>query len=47
MSLKPAIMEDFAKLPELLKQARAGLGKSGGNEPKKKEEDSPKQMSLF
>lgn len=47
MSLKPAIMEDFAKLPELLKQARAGLGKSGGNEQKKKEEDSPKQMSLF
>ncbi len=47
MSLKPAIMEDFAKLPELLKQARAGLGKSTGNGQKKKEEDSPTQMSLF
>ncbi len=46
MSLKPAIMEDFAKLPELLKQARAGLGKSAGKE-QKKEVDSPKQMSLF
>src|SRR5512138_193858 len=47
MSLKPAIMEDFARLPELLKQARAGLGKSEPNEKKKNEEDSPKQMSLF
>ncbi len=46
MSLKPAILEDFAKLPELLKQARAGLGKSIEKESKK-EEDSPKQMSLF
>src|SRR5512143_3513702 len=43
MSLKPAIMEDFAKLPELLKQARAGLGKSTEKE-QKKEEDTPKQM---
>ncbi len=47
MSLKPAIMEDFAKLPELLRQARAGLGKSAEKEQKKKEEDSPKQMNLF
>ncbi|RPJ24142.1 MAG: uracil-DNA glycosylase [Chloroflexi bacterium] len=46
ISLKPAIMADFAKLPELLKQARAGLGKSTGKEPKK-EEDNPKQMNLF
>ena len=29
MSLKPAIMADFAKLPELLKEERAELGKSG------------------
>ena len=29
VSLKPAIMDDFAKLPELLKEARAELGKSG------------------
>ncbi len=47
MSLKPAIMEDFAKLPELLKQARAGLGKSARKEQKDKEEDHPTQMSLF
>ena len=46
ISLKPAIMADFAKLPELLKQARTELGKSNGDEPKK-EEDSPKQMNLF
>jgi DNA polymerase len=47
-SLKPAIMADFAKLPELLKEARAELGKS---EPKgkkqEKKEDDPKQMNLF
>jgi uracil-DNA glycosylase family 4 len=49
MALKPAIMADFAKLPELLKEARAELGKSAskGREPKKKEENEPKQMNLF
>jgi DNA polymerase len=46
MALKPAIMADFAKLPELLKQARAGLGRSAAPEPKK-EEERPKQMNLF
>ena len=46
MSLKPAIMADFARLPELLKQARAGLGRSVAPE-QKKEEDRPKQMNLF
>jgi DNA polymerase len=49
-SFKPAIMADFAKLPELLKQARAELGKSAGVaqsivEEKSKEE--PKQLNLF
>lgn len=29
MSLKPMIMADFAKLPELLKEARTELGRSG------------------
>jgi uracil-DNA glycosylase family 4 len=29
MSLKPVLMADFAKLPELLKEARTELGKSG------------------
>ncbi len=48
IALKPDIMADFAKLPELLEQARTELGKSGsqGKEPKKKE-DEPKQMNLF
>ena len=47
-ALKPAILADFAKLPELLKEARAGLGKSAA--VKKVEEpqaDDPKQMSMF
>lgn len=47
-ALKPAILADFAKLPELLKEARAGLGKSAA--VKKVEEpqaDEPKQMSMF
>jgi DNA polymerase len=48
MALKPAIMADFAKLPELLKQARAELGKSAPGEKKpKNKEDEPKQMNLF
>jgi DNA polymerase len=38
LSLKPAIMADFARLPELLEEARAALGKSetGPKEPKTK-----------
>ena len=47
-SLKPAILADFGKLPELLKQARAGLGREKvevQNQPEEKEE--PKQLSLF
>jgi uracil-DNA glycosylase len=47
-ALKPAILADFAKLPDLLKEARAGLGKSAPlakkEEPK---EEEPKQLSLF
>src|SRR5688572_21961087 len=41
ISLKPAIMADFAKLPELLEEARAQLGKSGAkdSEPKKEENE--------
>src|SRR5512134_3180606 len=39
MALKPAIMADFARLPELLKEARAELGRSTGKESK---EESPK-----
>ena len=47
-SLKPAILADFARLPELLEQARKGLGRSEPSsmqeEPPKEE---PKQLNLF
>jgi DNA polymerase len=48
-SLKPAIMADFAKLPELLKQARAGLGRAAAAREAKEEaaKEEPKQLSLF
>jgi DNA polymerase len=48
-SLKPAIMADFAKLPELLKQARAGLGRAAAARETKEEasREEPKQLSLF
>lgn len=47
MALKPAIMADFARLPELLKEARAELGRSKGKESEKKQQDRPTQMKLF
>lgn len=47
-SIKPLILADFARLPELLKEARAAHGKS---EPAAKAEDQPKkdpkQLNLF
>jgi len=49
-ALKPAILADFAKLPELLKQARAAQGKSAGEhkiEEVPKPDEEPKQLSLF
>jgi uracil-DNA glycosylase len=50
-ALKPAILADFARLPELLKQARAALGKNAIVEKKKEEalkkNEEPKQLSLF
>ena len=47
-SLKPAILADFAKLPELLKQARTGLGREKVEVQKQLEEkEEPKQLSLF
>jgi uracil-DNA glycosylase len=47
-ALKPAILADFAKLPELLKEARTALGKTApqARQLQAKEED-PKQLSLF
>jgi DNA polymerase len=47
-SLKPAILADFAKLPELLKQARTGLGREKVEVQKQDEDrEEPKQLSLF
>ena len=41
LSLKPAIMADFAKLPQLLEEARAALGKSGAG----RKEPTPKKVT--
>jgi len=47
-ALKPAILADFAKLPELLKEARATLGKSAPQTKKEEpKEEDPKQLNLF
>lgn len=48
-SLKPAIMADFAKLPQLLVQARAALEKSAPAAPEAQEppKEDPKQLDLF
>ena len=47
-ALKPAILADFAKLPELLKEARTALGKSAPQAKKEElKEEDPKQLSLF
>src|SRR5687767_4154872 len=47
-ALKPAIMSDFAELPELLNEARAALGRLAPPEKKQKQtEDDLKQMNLF
>jgi len=44
--LKPAILGDFAKLPDQLNEARAALGKPK-IAPPSPEEDKPQQLSLF
>ncbi len=47
-ALKPAIIADFAKLPELLKEARSALGREKVEVQKQLEvKDEPKQLSLF
>jgi DNA polymerase len=47
-ALKPSILADFAKLPELLKEARAGLGKSAPSQKAKEVKlEDPKQLNLF
>ncbi len=47
-ALKPAILADFAKLPELLKEAHQGLGRAAPalNKEEAPKED-PKQLKLF
>lgn len=45
-SLKPAILQDFARLPQLLEQARAALARSAPMPPPEGKEE-PKQLSLF
>ncbi len=48
-SLKPSIIADFNKLPQLLEQARRGLGRPTPETlaPTTAPEDEPKQMSMF
>jgi DNA polymerase len=49
-ALKPAIMADFSKLPQLLEQARAALAKSpttSNAKAKEPPEEEPKQLKLF
>jgi len=46
-SLKPAILADFAKLPELLEQARKGLGRSAPDVKQEEPKEDPKQLNLF
>ncbi len=48
-SLKPAILADFAKLPQLLEQARKGLGRQAPDAKTDQEPaaDNPTQLNLF
>ncbi|HAV79023.1 MAG TPA: uracil-DNA glycosylase [Anaerolineae bacterium] len=46
-ALKPAILADFAKLPELLNEARKGLGRSAKKAKKNEVQEDPKQLNLF
>lgn len=49
-ALKPAILEDFAKLPALLNEARKGLGKAALEKKRNTaplNDGKPKQLSLF
>jgi DNA polymerase len=46
-ALKPAILADFAKLPELLKEARTALGRSAPIKKVTELKEEPKQLNLF
>ncbi len=47
INIKPQILADFAKLPQLLDVARKELAKSAPVEAEKPKEEEPKQLSLF
>lgn len=48
-SLKPAILADFGQLPQLLEQARKGLGRDGqaAGKPERPPDGDPKQLGMF
>jgi len=46
-ALKPTILADFAKLPELLNEARKAQGRSARLVVKKEKIEEPKQLGLF
>jgi DNA polymerase len=48
-SLKPAILADFAKLPQMLEEARRGLGRAVADSPASSgaPQEDPKQLSMF
>jgi uracil-DNA glycosylase family 4 len=48
-ALKPSIMADFSKLPQLLEQARGALAKSSPSAARAKQppEEEPKQLKMF
>ncbi len=48
-SLKPAVMADFAKLPQLLEQARKGRGRDqpAVDKPDESADDDLKQLNMF
>ncbi len=47
-SLKPAVIADFAKLPQLLEQARKGLGRGQQDaKPEEPADDNLKQLNMF
>ena len=47
-ALKPSIMADFSKLPQLLEQARTALAKSSpAAKAKEPPEEEPKQLKMF
>lgn len=47
VSLKPAILQDFARLPQLLEQARAALARHASTTAGESRQEEPRQLSLF